>query len=482
MSEPRWAPPAPADLRRAEPARIFAAGLSQHHVSNTAYPIAHETTLAPYRVPEGGQRAVAVEGFRDVEDLGLYVHVPFCETRCAFCAYTVVEGAAAGESRAYVDGLLGELAAWDDALGLRACRVHGLDLGGGTPTWLPLAELARIVEAVRARARFAPDANLSIETTPRIAAREPDKLAGLARLGVERISMGVQVAEPELLAALGRAGQGVAQQRLAAEHIRAAGFRRFNVDLMYGLAGQSLAGWRATLAHAVSLDPDAITLYRMRYKLTRLRSQAARVSLAEVRELARVAKNLLGEAGYHANPGKTTLSRIPGEAGTSSYLTHRVRGGMPYLGLGLGAQSFTGRTLSYNEGAARKHLGPYLAAVAAGRLPVQDLYDLPRTHAMAKMCAVSFYFGEIDRAAFAARFGVELAAAFPDEIDFLLHRGLMRWTARSLALTALGEANVNGVIALFLAPSVQAHLLALARTVERRARPLPFVAAEAAHV
>jgi oxygen-independent coproporphyrinogen-3 oxidase len=132
---------------------------------------------------------------------------------------------------------------------------------------------------------------------------------------------------------------------------------------------------------------------------------------------------------------------------------------MPYLGIGLGAQSYSHTTLSYNDGAVGKNLAPYLRSVSHGRLPLQDLYDLPLAHAMAKMCAVSFYFGEIDRRAFSEKFGVDLAEAFPDEVDFVLRRGLMAWTERSLQLTPEGASSSNGVIALFFAPSVQAYLL-----------------------
>lgn len=199
-----WVDPAPEDARRAAPERVFEAGLANHHVSNTAYPIAHERTFAPYRVREAEQREVAVRAFAGIDDLCLYVHVPFCDTRCAFCEYTVVKREEAERATSYVDALLGELSLWDAALELGRRRFHGLDLGGGTPTWLPLGEIARVVAAVRERVRLAPGANVSIETTPRIAAREPDKIAGLPALGIDRISMGVQVAEQKLLGALGR--------------------------------------------------------------------------------------------------------------------------------------------------------------------------------------------------------------------------------------------------------------------------------------
>jgi coproporphyrinogen III oxidase-like Fe-S oxidoreductase len=229
---------------------------------------------------------------------------------------------------------------------------------------------------------------------------------------------------------------------------------------MYGFADQSLESWRATLAHALGLGPEYITLYRMRYKLTRISHQAPRVQLDDVRAQSKLAKQMLAAAGYVANPGKNTYSRVAGDVGTSEYLTRRVVEGAPYLGVGLGAQSFSHTTIAYNDGAVGKNLGPYLRSVDAARLPLQDLYDLPRAHMMAKMAAVSFYFGEIDRAAFANKFGVTLEEAFPAELRFVAERGLMHDSGRALSLTEAGARHFHGVIALFFAPSVQAYLIA----------------------
>jgi oxygen-independent coproporphyrinogen-3 oxidase len=131
---------------------------------------------------------------------------------------------------------------------------------------------------------------------------------------------------------------------------------------------------------------------------------------------------------------------------------------MPYLGLGLGAQSFTHRTISYNDGSAGKNLAPYAKSVAAGRLPVQDLYDLPLCQMMGKFCAVSFYFGEIDAPSFQAKFGVSLATVFASEIAFAVDHGLMEWHGPKLRLTSEGAGVVEGVIALFFAPSIQGYL------------------------
>ncbi len=454
-----WAEPSPADQRKFAPEDVFAAGLRNHHVSNTAYPLAHERTWKPYRARPEAVEPLVRRAWQGLDALCLYVHVPFCETRCSFCEYTVVKRDEHTEASAYVNGLLSEFDRYDALLDTRTRTLHGFDIGGGTPSFLPAEDIARIVAKARDCFRFAPDCAISIETTPKIAAADPDKLAAYTRLGISRISMGIQVIQPDLLKVLNRSENGIDTHFRAVENIRGAGFGRFNIDLMYGFAGQTLESWRATLAHAIALGPEYITLYRMRYKLTRISHQAPSVTLELVRPLAKLAKQMLGEAGYAANPGKTTYSRLPGDPGTSAYLTRRVVEGLPYLGYGLGAQSFSHTTISYNDGAAAKNLMPYHRSLAAQRLPIQDLYDLPLRQMMGKMCAVSFYFGEIDRAAFRAKFGVSLEEAFRDEITFLLARGLMEWTETKLRLTPLGAESVNGVIALFFAPSLQAYLL-----------------------
>jgi oxygen-independent coproporphyrinogen-3 oxidase len=453
-----WAPPSPADAHRLDPATVFAAGERNHHVSNTAYPLAHGTTWKPYRLARAHHRDAVTRAWAGIDDLCLYAHVPFCEVRCAYCEYTVVGKDELDETAAYMGWLGRELAMYCDVLDTRRRTVHGFDIGGGTPSFVAAELVAALVEQARATFRFAAGAGVSIETTPKIAAAEPDKIAAYKRAGIDRISMGVQVIQPDLLRVLNRDGNGAHLHHRAAEHIRAAGFDRFNVDLMYGFAGQSLESWRATLEHALALGPEYVTLYRMRYKLTRISHQAPAVQLAEVRAQAALAKTVLAGAGYAANAGKNTWSRLPGDPGTSDYLTRRVVDGMPYLGIGLGAQSFSHTTISYNDGAAGKNLTPYRRAIEAERLPLQDFYDLPRVQMMAKMAAVSFYFGEIDRAAFAAKFGETIEEAFPAEVDFVRRRGLMHDGDRALSLTPEGAQHFNGVIALFFAPSVQAYL------------------------
>lgn len=450
--------PVAADRQLYPPADVFAAGERNHHISNTAYPINHSQTWGPYRIADRARHPEIVErAFQGMDEICLYAHIPFCEKRCSFCEYTVVGKNELNQTHVYMERLNRELDLYGQLLGRR--RIAGFDIGGGTPAFVDADQIASLLDKVHEHFQLQDGMRISIETTPRIAAAEPDKLRAYKQMGIDRISMGIQVIQPDLLKILNRDTNGVEHHFRATDNIRRAGFDQFNVDLMYGFAGQSLDSWRATLQHALNLRPEAITLYRMRYKLTRISDQAHRVVLDEVRQQSLLAKRMLAEAGFHANPGKNTYTRVPDDTGTSDYISRRVIDGMPYLGVGLGAQTFTDTTISYNDGAVGKNLLPYLRSVDQGQLPLQDLYELPRVHMMAKMVCVSFYFGEIDTAAFRRKFHIELADAYAPEIAFALDQGLMEWSVRSLRMTKKGEQHFSGLCALFHAPSVKDYIL-----------------------
>jgi len=457
-------PTAPPDQTLYDPAEIFAAGLAQHGIANTAYPIGHLTTMRPYHVPRSQVQALAPLAWQDIQEIGLYVHIPFCEQRCGYCEYCVVDPDEFHAHEAeYFQMLLSEFQLYRQAIGQR--QLIGFDIGGGTPAAAQIPHIAAVIDAVHQNFLLPDHVAISIETTPRIAAREPHKIQAYYQMGIRRISMGVQTINPRLLQAVGRPHTSLEYDRAATEVIRSAGFEKFNIDVMYGFAGQTLPSLHATLEHVIGLAPEYVTLYRMRYKGTRISGQAAGVTLDSVNTQYQFATDMLLAAGYHATSGKNTFSRLPDDPGTSDYLTQRVVHGTPYLGLGLGAQSLSQTTLAYNAGAADKSLDHYRRMVTAGQLPVQDLYHLSREAAMGKMISVSFYFGEINRPSFTRKFGVTLETAFPAEVDYVLTHGLMTYQggsgheAEALRLTKAGTRAYNGVIALFYAPAVKAYLL-----------------------
>jgi oxygen-independent coproporphyrinogen-3 oxidase len=471
----QWNTPTSADALRAfSPEQVFRAGLRNHHIANTAYPIHHTTTMRAYRVPKSDAESLVEAAWRDIDELGLYVHVPFCKARCRYCEYCVVEPGEHDAEDVYFDALLREFELYRERLDTTRKTLIGFDIGGGTPSFVKPERIRRVVGAAQESFRFKPGLVISIETTPVIADREPEKLRAYKAMGIDRISMGVQTTHLKLARSLNRDFEGLTMLESAVRNIRDAGFDRFNIDLMLGFPNQTAEGWGDTVRQTIALGPEYITLYKMRYKGTRMQDQAALVTREKVNALETVACDLLLAAGYAGTPGKNTYSRIPGDAGTSDYLTERVVKGTPYLGLGLGAQSLSHHTLAYNLGAATKTLAPYLRTVDAGRLPIQDIYHLPLDVAMAKMIAVSFYFGEIHLEHFAAKFGVRLEEHFPREVDFVLRRALMEFVGPYLRLTSKGAQHFNGVVALFYAGAVKEYLVQLADLQTCRPDKLPI--------
>lgn len=443
------------------PEAVFQAGLRHHHLANTAYPIAHRRTIWSFRQPADRHRALLQHAFGVSKRLGLYIHIPFCERRCAFCEYTVLEGHDDEAETRYHQALLRELEMYARLLGAQHKELVGLDIGGGTPSLIRPERIAELVERVGQHFRPGPGFDISIETTPKIAATRPERLRAYRAAGIERISMGLQMVNPRLLHEYGRDLNKIGYNYQAVENMRHAGFQRLNIDLMYGFAKQTPEEFQRTLEYTIRLNPEYITLYRMRYKGTRVADEAPEIGLTRVMEMYTLARRVLLEAGYQANPGKNGFSRVSDDPGTSAYLTERVVWCTPYLGLGLGAQTFTNNVLAYNHGAASKRLDRYVQTVQRGELPIQDLYHLPRSEAMAKMIAVSFYFGQIHLRAFRTRFGCELEEQFPDEVGFVLQQGLMEYHGPTLRLTATGATAFNGVIALFYSNRVKQYLMSL---------------------
>lgn len=434
---------------------IFDYGLQYHHYANTAYPLT-PTSLRYCRIGDEKRiPAFLAEEWDKVDELSLYVHIPFCEVRCKFCEYAVLEGDDAGEDELYVSLLLKEMDMYKEIIGNR--EIVGLDVGGGTPTRFSVEHLKIITEKLKSTFNIGTEVMFSIETTPVIAAREPDKIEALYEMGYRRISMGIQSVSKRLLNELGREGTTSIYEK-AVKNIRAAGFERFNVDLMYGFLNQSDEDLENTLNYAIGLEPENITLYRNRYKGTKIEKEAPGVSLYKIIGQYRLAYKALIARGYSANEGKNTFSRVDGDYGTSDYLTQRVVYGVPYLGLGLGAQSLGKDYLSYNSGAASKKLKDYKEKIEAGRFPIQDIYALDKDEMISKVLSVAFYFGFIDFRAFQQRFGIDFLERFEGECQYLIDEGLMEIRDQAIYLTGRGADYINGVIPFFYSKRSQNEL------------------------
>lgn len=194
----------------------------------------------------------------------IYVHIPFCRQRCAYCDFNTYASFAQAFWRKYVDGLLADirgvsasLHAEEDALG---GLVRSVFVGGGTPTVLPVEWLGEILSCLEQVFPFAPDCEITVEANP--GSVDGAYLRQLVNFGVNRISFGVQSFDNRVLASIGRIHNS-AQARECITLAREVGFARINLDLMYGLPGQSVACFAQSLRTALELDPGHLSAYAL---------------------------------------------------------------------------------------------------------------------------------------------------------------------------------------------------------------------------
>ncbi|QIK58322.1 radical SAM protein [Dysgonomonas sp. HDW5A] len=436
---------------------LFDKGMELHSIANTAYPLT-PTSLKQYALKNENEIQKLLEKeFHAMNELSLYVHIPFCKTRCKFCEYVVVSGSEFDLKDEYTDAVLKEIDLYSRIIN-NDKYIAGFDIGGGTPTELGFRRIEKIVNKLSKTFSLRSEQVWSIETTPFNAISKFDELKDIYNLGFHRISMGIQTVNQELLKKMDREGNAHLYQK-AVDAIRKAGYTQFNIDLMYGFKEQSIEDFKSTVEYTVSLAPEYITLYEMRYKLTQIAHDALDVTRAKVNSQYLVAYEILIQNGYMANYGKNTFSRIKNNHGTSDYLTSRVTKATPYIGLGAGAQSFGVNYLAYNQGAATKSISKYIKHANNGSFPIQDIYDLPEQEIMAKTISVMFYFGFIDLENFRKRFGKDFMQMFKDEIEYLKTWNLAEIKDDMFILTQNGVSHMSGVIPMFYSDRSKQELM-----------------------
>ncbi len=297
----------------------------------------------------------------------LYVHLPFCASRCGYCDFVTVVGRQ-GQHRAYVDALLAELALEREAL---APRLESVFLGGGTPTLTEPRELERLLRALP------PALEVTVEANPETVT--PALAALLRDCGVTRVSLGAQSFRPQLLEVLERQA-GPDDVRRAVYALRDAKFDNVSFDLIYGIPGQSAAELEADLSDALALEPEHLSCYELEAKPGTRFTHAHGAELARQAEamesyFERVVARLTG-AGYRWYE-TANFCRPPTLAdGRDLRSRHNLAcwRGRDYLGLGIGAVS----TIQGRRWRTTPRLGTYLTSLSAAERPPREVEELPR--------------------------------------------------------------------------------------------------------
>ena len=435
---------------------------SEHALSASRSPLsAPRSSLSALRSPLHASRS----------PLALYLHIPFCAVRCAYCDFNTYAGLASlyePFAAALVEEIRRAGAAWNRP------PVSTVFVGGGTPTVLPPELLARALGACREAFDVAADAEITSEANPGTV--DGACFAGLAAMGVNRLSLGVQSFADTELRWLGRIHS--ADEAEAAFHAaRRAGFKNINLDFIFGLPDQVPATWRATLARAIDLAPEHLSLYSLTVEHgTPLFDQVRRGLIPEpdddlAGDLYELACETLAGAGYGqyeiSNWGRSsngaeerggggaplhfcTSAPQPSDQPTDYQCKHNLVYWRrePYLGFGPGAHSFADERRWWNV----KPVPEYIRRIAAGRSPERDGETIGRRLAMGETMMLGLRLVEegVMAARFRERFDVGLDEAFGAEIVGLVARGLLVRLPDRVRLTQPGRLLGNQVFAEFL--------------------------------
>lgn len=374
-----------------------------------------------------------------MKPLSLYIHVPFCARKCAYCDFASYPGRET-DWRRYFDEIATEIRLWsgetDFGLLSERYRVISMFIGGGTPTLVDASYIERVIDACRAIVPFEPDAEITIEGNP--GTLTPEKLAAFRRAGVNRLSLGAQSFDDGLLRSLGRI-HTAAQIGQAVTMARDAGFDSINLDLMYALPGQGMNQWKDTLDAATALGVEHISAYSLIVEpgtpmAARVASGTAIVPEDDtVNAMQRAAIDRLSAAGYrryeisnYARPGFEC----------SHNLVYWNRG--DYLGLGCAAHSLMGGRRFHNPDSLDEYL--------SGGRRLDEVVLTPQDEMEETLMLSTRTERGLDLTAWARAFGTPFARGRERALDRLENGGLIETGDGFLRLTMRGMEVQDAVV------------------------------------
>jgi oxygen-independent coproporphyrinogen-3 oxidase len=414
----------------------------------TSYPTAPIWT--PTVGPAEFAEALRTAGARTAEPLSIYVHIPFCKERCAFCGCNVVIARSQSTADHYLDAVDREIARAAELLGDRR-TVSQLHWGGGTPTFLDEAQIQRLWTSIFSRFRLAPNAEVAIEVDPVVTRRSQVEL--LSKLGFNRMSLGVQDFDHEIQKTIDRV-QSFDETRSLLEHARSLGFAGINTDIIYGLPGQTPASWARTLELIVKMRPDRLAVYGFAY-VPDLKTNQKRLPLSSIPtgaaklHLFRLAYEALLGAGYEpigmdhfALPEDELAQARQRRSLTRNFQGYTVGAAPDVVAFGVSSISDVGGMFAQNA----HQLAKYEAAALQGELATERgmrlTEDDKRRRGVITQLMCNFW---VD-------LGPDAAREFAPELEKLrVHQqeGLLELKGNEIELTPLGRIFVRNVASVF---------------------------------
>ncbi len=441
-----------------DPRRIDPALRKKYDVQGpryTSYPPAnHFFGVEPEAVFE---RWRARNGLADDPGLSLYLHVPFCRSRCLFCGCHTQAGRSDEAVEAYLQAVSTEMKL---AAGVvdPTRPVRQVALGGGTPNFLEVEQIHRVLADMERTWALVDGCERSVEIDPRTST--PEKLDAFLANGFNRFSLGIQDFDPEVLR-LVRRGQGLMQVEEVVAHLRGRGCMAINFDLIYGLPGQDLDSAARTAAQVIDLRPGRVALYSYAH-VPWIRPHQEALERAGLpgpdlkASLFLAVMDRLLDAGYQAI-GMDHFALPEDELARASrartlrrnFMGYATGRGLDLLAFGASGISSVGSAYSQDD----KQLEGYQAALAEGRLPIVRGFLLGRDDEIRRELLLELFCNfQVDLRALGARFGVDAAAYLAEDLKNLspmVDDGLVVWNRDSVEVTDVGRFFIRNVCMTF---------------------------------
>ncbi len=372
---------------------------------------------------------------------GLYIHIPFCVAKCPYCSFASTP-LAGQDLPGYLDAIRVQVRAMASHPWTRGVRFTSLYVGGGTPTVYPGADLGRLIQYCLTLLPFTTNPEISVEANPNTVTRE--KLQTLGQAGVNRLSIGVQSFSDRLLTVIGRA-HTAKEALIALDLARTTGFTNLSLDLIYGLPGQTMADWQASLGTAMAVGPEHLSLYELMVEdNTRFRDlqRAGKLALPAEDETVAMAETIpaMLTAGGYARYEISNYSR-PGHQCAHNLIYWQNDS---YLGIGAGAvSSFSGLRV---KTVADPPL--FMKLLRAGATPFLEAECLPREAAFRETVIMGLRLVTgVSVPDLEKRFGLTPRAYYGTVLQKLKDQGLIEEAAAHLRLTPKGLPIANQALA-----------------------------------
>ena len=413
---------------------------------NTSYPLSPDD-WAEYSTP-------GTLPFDRSKPIAFYIHIPFCRQICSFCEYTKMCTPGKEKQRSYLGALDMEFNRFIDRY--PNMKIYGFDIGGGTPTSLDAGVFCQLMsmfeEGFVANRTVTSDYEPSIEGSFETLIDDywgPHKSYYIAKAGFKRLSLGVQSTAEDVLSPLHRNNISVPKMGKAIDEWHRLGISKINLDLMYGLPGQTIETIKKDIEVIRELNPEQVTVYE--FRTNQLKTTYKPDSDSCFNQYCELFNDLI-RLGYYGEFGRNTFSRDPYDCGLSSYLRHRMFDGWQYKGLGISAQSMSPFGISYNIGKNE----------SVGKLLDQDwlinngysyeastYYQLLHNELLNKFIAISGYSGGFSLSAAKNIFGDDFESRYGTILSFIINENLATIKDDHLQLSETGFRHYGAVLSLF---------------------------------